>query len=95
MARQALGCFEEQSDGRWICVHSIAVIGPFNSVQVQQGQSFADGTVFAGYDDFTAYLASVSIEMPMLSRHEWSDLKMPRSDLELEDIKRIKARRAA
>jgi hypothetical protein len=38
---------------------------------VQPGQSFALKTVFAGYDDFVAYLASKSIESAPLARHEW------------------------
>jgi hypothetical protein len=38
---------------------------------VQPGQSFALKTVFAGYDDFAAYLASKSVECAPLARHEW------------------------
>jgi hypothetical protein len=46
-------------------------LGPGTTVQVHHGQSFAPRTVFAGYNDFPAYLASISTEMPMLSPHEW------------------------
>ena len=71
MARRALGCFEDRADGGWVCTHATTVTGPGGSVAVQQGQSFSPGTVFAGYGDFTAYLASISVESPAKGRLEW------------------------
>ena len=71
MGRRALGCFEDRDGGGWICIRETTVVGPAGKVAVHPGQSFTAKTVFAGYDDFTAYLASVAIESPPLSRHEW------------------------
>jgi hypothetical protein len=69
--RSALGCFEERQDGVWVCVHATTVKGPHCSIAVKPGQSFAPGTVFAGYDDFAGYLASVSTPGEAIGRHEW------------------------
>jgi hypothetical protein len=71
MGRRALGCFEDRDGGRWVCIRSTTVVGPAGPVTVQPGQSFALKTVFAGYDDFAAYLASKSVECAPLARHEW------------------------
>jgi hypothetical protein len=71
MGRRALGCFEDREDGRWICIRSTVVEGPAGRVAVTKGQSFVPRSVFAGYDDFTSYLASVSIEGPPTAPHEW------------------------
>jgi hypothetical protein len=71
MGRRALDSFEDRGDGSWVCTHATTVAGPSVTVPVRQGQSFAPGTVFAGYDDFTAYLARVSVESPAKGRHEW------------------------
>jgi hypothetical protein len=71
MGRRALDCFEDRGDGSWVCTHATTVSGPAGIVPVRQGQSFAPRTVFAGYDDFTAYLARVSVESPAKCRHEW------------------------
>lgn len=40
------------------------------TVAVQKGQSFAPKTVFAGFNDFTSYLASVSVESAPTAPHE-------------------------
>jgi hypothetical protein len=47
------------------------VNGPVGQVQVARGQCFKPGTVFAGYDDFVAYLASVSVPSLGKAPHEW------------------------
>ena len=71
MAKIAFNCLELQSDGRWLCVKTETVPGRYGPVGVRVGQSFAPGTVFAGFDDFAAHLASVSVEVPSKAPHEW------------------------
>jgi hypothetical protein len=57
----ALDCFEEQSDGSWICCRDTTVTETTGyEIYVARGQVFRTGQAFAGYDDFTACLASVS-----------------------------------
>jgi hypothetical protein len=56
----ALDCFEEQSDGSWICRQDTTVTETTgNEIYVARGQVFRSGQAFAGYDDFAAYLAGV------------------------------------
>jgi hypothetical protein len=71
MRRHALDCFEDRDDGSWICTKDTVVNGPVGPVDVERGQSFKPGTVFAGYNDFPAYLASVSVPGPAKARHDW------------------------
>lgn len=61
MRRLALGSFEDRDDGSWVCFKGTVVDGPAGRVSIARGQTFKPGTVFAGYDDFAAYLASVSV----------------------------------
>ena len=70
MGRRALGCFEDREDGSWVCVHAATVAGPAGNITVKKGRSFAPKTVFAGFDDFAAYLASVSVDCPRAAPHE-------------------------
>jgi hypothetical protein len=49
----------------------VTVTGPFGPVTVQRGQTFKRNTAFAGYGDFTAYLASISEDSPSIAPHEW------------------------
>jgi hypothetical protein len=70
MRRHALGSFEDRDDGSWVCTKDTAVNGPVGSVKVACGQSFKPGTVFAGYEDFTVYLASISTSGGGEARHE-------------------------
>jgi hypothetical protein len=72
MVRIALGCFEEQLDGSWVCRRhtTIKALGG-GDVTVERDQLFIRGTTFAGYDDFTAYLGSVSEPGPRRSPHDW------------------------
>jgi hypothetical protein len=71
MRRVALTSFEDRDDGSWVCIKNTVITGPVGQVHVAYGQSFRPGTVFAGYDDFTAYLASVSVPSPGKAPHEW------------------------
>jgi hypothetical protein len=71
MAQRALGSFEEGADGTWTCMKDVTVTGPFGPVLVQRGQTFKRNTAFAGYGDFTAYLASISEVSPSIAPHEW------------------------
>jgi len=71
MGRLALGCFEDRPDGGWVCIRVTTVTGPAGPVIVQKGRAFAPKTTFAGYGDFTSYLASVSIQSPPIAPHEW------------------------
>jgi len=71
MGRFAYGCIEQQDDGRWVCLKSTTVAGRFGPIEIKQGQSFQPNTTFAGYDDFTSHLMSVSIESSPKSPHEW------------------------
>ncbi len=66
MAVQALGSFERNSVGDWVCEKNVTVDGPMGLVEVKQGQVFHRPIVFAGYDDFTGYLDSVAIESPSI-----------------------------
>ena len=70
MGRRALGFFEDRNDGGWVCIRATTISGPKGDVSVRKGQSFAPKTVFAGYDDFVSYLASVSIESRSSAPHE-------------------------
>ena len=61
MTRIALACFEEQPNGSWICQRDTTVEGSRGyEVFVKRSRVFLLHTKFAGYDDFTAYLASQS-----------------------------------
>jgi hypothetical protein len=71
VGRQALGCFEARGDGRWVCVRATLVVGPAGSIPVQKDRTFAPKTVFAGFNDFTAYLESVSVESAGTAPHEF------------------------
>jgi len=71
MIRQALECFEELLDGSWVCRKSTVITGLSCNVAVWRGQTFAPHTVFAGYDDFTSYLESISKTVPMIASHNW------------------------
>jgi hypothetical protein len=71
MTRIALGCFEEQSDGSWICRNGITIEGRDCEVWVRRNQLFRPNTIFAGFHDFTAYLASVSEMSRRRGAHEW------------------------
>ncbi len=62
MVVQALGAFERNSQGDWVCQKDVIIDGPMGSVNVKRGQYFHRHTVFAGYDDFTIYLDSVGVE---------------------------------
>ena len=70
MGRLALDCFEDREDGSCVCIRATSVNGPAGPVTVNKGRSFAPKTVFAGYDDFTACLPSVSIERPRAAPHD-------------------------
>ena len=71
MGRFAFGCIEKQDDGRWICLRATTVPGRFGPIEIKRGQSFQPNSKFGGFDNFTAYLASVSIDSPPKSPHEW------------------------
>jgi hypothetical protein len=59
-ASVVLDCFEEQSDGSWICRRDTTVTETTGyEIYVARGQVFRSGQAFAGYDDFAAHLASV------------------------------------
>jgi hypothetical protein len=54
-------CFEERSDSSWICCRGTTVTETSGyEIYVARGRVFQSGQAFAGYDDFAAYLASVS-----------------------------------
>ena len=58
MTRVALAWFEEQADGSWICRRDTTIEGSRGyRVFIKRGQHFLQRTAFAGYDDFTGYLA--------------------------------------
>jgi hypothetical protein len=71
MSKQALGAFERQSNGDWTCIKdtSISIVPGWPAVSVRKGMRFAPRTVFAGSDNFTAYLESVGVESPSVSPH--------------------------
>jgi hypothetical protein len=71
MPRFALDSIEELPDGRWVCMSDTTISGPRCAVKIQKGQTFRPHTAFAGFNDFTVYLASVSAEAPAKSPHEW------------------------
>jgi hypothetical protein len=61
MTRIALGSFEEQLDGCWVCRRRTLVEARFGpAFFVESGERFFPGTTFAGHDDFVGYLVSVS-----------------------------------
>ena len=72
MSVQALGAFERESGGDWVCFKKVEVSTPDGgqTVSVTKGARFHPHTVFAGFNDFTAYLESVSIESPSVCPHE-------------------------
>jgi hypothetical protein len=70
MGRIALGCFEERDHGVWVCIQATTVSGPACTVAVELGRRFAPRTVFAGYNDFTDYLASVAVPNPEENRRK-------------------------
>jgi hypothetical protein len=72
MTRIALGCFEEQPDGSWICRNDITIRGRACEVSVTRNRLFRPHTIFAGFGDFTAYLASVSEMSRYRFPHEWT-----------------------
>jgi len=61
MTRCAFGSIEELPDGRWRCLRDFVLEGPAGTVAIKLGQTFHPGTVYAGYDNFVAYLQSVSV----------------------------------
>jgi hypothetical protein len=73
MARMALGCFEQLSDGNWICQQGVKIDGRSCPVLVRRGQLFRQGSVFAGYDDFPAYLTKMSSARADKLPHEWAE----------------------
>ena len=63
MVRQALGAFERQDTGDWICFRDTDIsISPTLAVHVSKGTRFAPHTVFAGFNDFTTHLESISVD---------------------------------
>ena len=66
MSMQALGCFERDSNGDWLCTKTTTVLGPAGPVTVSRGMIFHPRTVYAGFDDFTAHLARVASESASL-----------------------------
>ena len=73
MALRALDCFEKLSDGNWICRQDVTIAGLSCTVAVKRGQLFRAGSVFAGYDDFTAHLAQMVCALPDKLPHEWAN----------------------
>jgi len=72
MAQRALNCFEQLSDGNWICQRDVKIEGLSCTVLVRRGQLFSKGSTFAGYDDFTALLTKMGSELPDKLPHEWA-----------------------
>ena len=67
MARVALGAFEARPDGTWSCTRDVELTCHQQGqtrIFVRAGRVFVPRTTFAGHDDFTAYLQSVSTEAP-------------------------------
>lgn len=63
IGKQSLDAFVRQDDGSWLCVKNIEFHAAGGGiVAVAKGQRFIAGTVFAGFDDFPAYLESICIE---------------------------------
>ena len=71
MAQRALGCFEQLPDGNWICQQDAKIAGLACTVFVRRGQLFRQGTVFAGHENFPAYLTKMSSALPEKLPHEW------------------------
>jgi hypothetical protein len=72
MTRIALVCFEEQPNGSWICRRDTTIEGRCGyRVFVKRNQLILQRTTFAGYDDFTAHLASESKSRPNPAPHQW------------------------
>ncbi len=71
MPRIAFTSIEEQSDGRWVCLTDTIIRGQYCAIKMHKGQTFPPRTAFGGYNDFTSYLASVSVDAPTKSPHEW------------------------
>lgn len=63
MARQALDCLRECPDGSWICFRDSNIEGLSCVVKIHRGQRFSPHAVFAGYANFTGYLASISVKV--------------------------------
>ena len=61
MGRLARSCFEDREGDSWVCIRATTVMGPAGPIPVQKGRSFTPKTVFADIDDFTSYLANVSV----------------------------------
>jgi hypothetical protein len=71
MTHIALACFEEQPNGSWICRQETTIERRCGRVFVKRNQLFLQCTTFAGYDDFTAHLASESEPEPSPAPHQW------------------------
>lgn len=79
MGKQALGAFERQPNGDWACIKDVDIsVAPGSisgtapastTVHVWKGRRFSPHTVFAGFDDFTAYLESICVESPSITPH--------------------------
>ncbi len=67
MVRLSLGCIEERPNGTWECVRDAKIEGRYCPINIKRGQRFAPRCIFAGFDDFTSYLASVGVEVPATS----------------------------
>jgi hypothetical protein len=74
MALIALNCFEKLRDGSWVCHRDVTIAGMSCTAAVRRGQLFEKGSVFAGYDDFTAYLTKMGSALPDKLPHEWASL---------------------
>jgi hypothetical protein len=70
--RQALGAFELDSRGNWICRKTVSIRGDDCIVTVERGTIFHPHTAFAGYDDFPEHLHEIAVESPPLAPHEWT-----------------------
>jgi hypothetical protein len=65
MSKQALGAFQlDNVSGDWVCLKTTAIPikGTSVNIAVHEGQRFSAHTVFAGHDDFVAYLESIAVE---------------------------------
>ena len=69
MSRQALGAFEQDGTGDWVCVQSteVPVNGGPTFVPVMKGRRFRHHTAFAGYTDFTTYLENNAVDGPSIA----------------------------
>ena len=68
MSKQALGAFERQENGDWVCVATKTIQGLAGDVEVHRGLTIHPHTTFAGRSDFGAYLDSIAIENPSIAR---------------------------